>query len=72
MTREDAISFLEGAISRIENHNGNANGGDEQTGGAYWRLARVLKDYLEPRLDEQEGKEHADFIRKNHGVIVKS
>ena len=64
--RNEAIQLMEEALSRIKHPSGR-----EQTGGAYWRLAVVLGDYLSPRLEANEGKQHADFIRETHGVIIK-
>ena len=41
--RNEAIQLMEEALSRIKHPSGR-----EQTGGAYWRLAVVLGDYLSP------------------------
>lgn len=70
MDRDEAIKLLDEAISRLKNPSNNANGKPCQVGGVYWRLAKVLEKHVEPLLDEFEG-EHADFLRKNHGVITR-
>lgn len=71
MRPEEAAKLLREALSRIERPSGNANGGDMQVGGIYWRLAQVLGEFAAPRLEEHEGtEEHAAFIRKTHGVLV--
>lgn len=69
MDRNKAVGLIKDALHRIEHPSQNAKGMPEQTGGAYWRLAQVLEKYLAPRLDEMEGKEHANHIRETHGVI---
>lgn len=71
MTKAEAIKLLEEATSRLKHDHQNANGGSWQAGGAYWRLAKVLRCCLAPVLDEVEGKEHADFLRATHGILVK-
>lgn len=38
-------------------------------GGVYWRLARVLRDFCEPNLEDCEGYEHAAFITDTHGLV---
>lgn len=70
MRPDEAAKLLREALSRIERPSGNANGGDMQVGGIYWRLAQVLGEFAAPRLAEHEGAEHAAFIRKTHGVLV--
>ena len=67
--KETVLALLEEAADRIKNPRPNNNGGNMQVGGAYWRLATVLKEYLEPMLEQQEGKKHADFIKLTHGVL---
>ena len=69
MDKEYAIELLQQALNRLKGREGGTN--EECTAGAYWRLAQVLELYLAPRMDKTEGKEHADFIRKNHGVICR-
>lgn len=71
MERADAIQLLEEALARIRAPRANANGGNEQVGGAYWRLAKVLSQYLDPKLEQEEGHEHAEFIRAMHGQLLK-
>ena len=70
MDRDEAIKLLDEALNRLKNPSNNANGKPCQVGGVYWRLAKVLEKHVEPLLDEFEG-EHADFLRKNHGVITR-
>lgn len=72
MKRSEAIKLLNEALSRIERPTPNANGGEEQVGGAYWRLSQVLEYYLAPILEEQEGEKHAKFMRETHGVICRN
>lgn len=71
MERAEAVQLVEEALARIRAPGANANGGNEQVGGAYWRLAKVLSQYLEPALDQQEGHEHAEFIRATHGRLLR-
>ena len=70
MDRDDAIKLLEEALNRLKHPTTNAIGKSCKIGGVYWRLAKVLEKHVEPLLDEYEG-EHADFLRKNHGVITR-
>jgi hypothetical protein len=69
MKKDDALLLLRQAMDRIEGEPRNHKGRGWQCGGVYWRLSQVLEYYLFPRLEEQEGKEHADFIIENHGKI---
>lgn len=71
MTRQNAIGLLEEALRRLAHPSPNANGASEQTGGAYWRLAQVMTDYLEPRLVTNEGAEHAQHLIATHGRVRK-
>lgn len=64
-----AVQLLQEALRRIEYPLPNYHGGNMQVGGAYWRLARVLNEYLGPMLTSQEGGQHAAFILKTHGEI---
>lgn len=57
--------LLEEALWRIKLKPANAGGRGWQVGGAYWRVATVLREYLEPLLDANE-KDHANFIREVH------
>ena len=66
--KERAIQLLNEALTRIKDEPKNAIGG-WQCGAAYWRLAAVLRGYLEPRLIKEEGKEHAEFIINAHGKL---
>lgn len=68
--RSEAVELLQQAMHRIKHPARNARGGTVQVGGAYWRLARVMKWYLEPRLVDQEGTEHAEFLLKTHGRVM--
>lgn len=70
MDKQQAINLLQEALNRLENPSGNANGGDIQLGGVYWRLAKVLNDYVDVNMGEQEGCKHAKFIRYSYGAIV--
>ena len=69
MNRVEAEGLLADALRRIRHPQKNANGGAYQAGGAYWRLAKVLREYLEPALPSIEGQAHADHIFKHHGRI---
>ena len=66
---EEAVKLLKEALSRIEHPSQNDNGGSMQVGGAYWRLSYVLEKYLRPMLENEEGVDHARFIRDSFGVI---
>jgi hypothetical protein len=70
MTRDEAICLLREALTRIEHPQENANGGPEQTGGAYWRLAKVISEYLAPNLQANEGEEHASHLQKQHSIMT--
>ena len=62
MTKQTALELINEAKQRIEKETGY--------GGAYWRLAVVLKDFLQPTLENVETKAHADFIKQTHGVSL--
>ena len=70
MERETAVALLEEALWRIKHPSRNGHGGPMQSGGAYWRLAKVLREFLEPRLKSDGGEEDAERILKIHGRIV--
>ena len=67
---DEVTTLLKEALSRIERPSGNANGGNWQAGGAYWRLAKAIK-FIDNAMDHVEGKEHAKFIRENHWQLYK-
>lgn len=51
MDRAEAVDLLEQAINRIKKSSPNGNGGSEQIGGIYWRLAKVLSEYADVQLE---------------------
>jgi len=63
MKREEAIQLLREALGRLERPSTNANGGAIMIGGVYWRLATVLREYVDKELDDHEGATHAAFVR---------
>lgn len=71
MSREEAVALLEQALARIKHPQENAHGGEMQASGAYWRLARVLSDYLLPAMQEVHPAEHVHFITMTHGTLQK-
>lgn len=70
MDKKDALLLLDQAIYRIKHEPRNHGNRGWQCGGAYWRLADVLKQYLEPRLAQEEGDKHAEFLIGGHGKIL--
>jgi hypothetical protein len=68
--QQRAVLLLEEALARIQHKPPNHGHRGWQCGGAYWRLAQVLKYYLEPQLAEQEGEQHAAFLIKTHGQVI--
>ncbi|MBG0879382.1 hypothetical protein H0X90_21570 [Burkholderia sp. 9775_39] len=70
MNIEEAEKYVREALHRLEQPSQNARGFDIQIGGVYWRLAKVLRLYAAPKLDVAEGSDHANFIRRTHGVVV--
>lgn len=62
MDREEACQLVREALDRIASPSANANGGDMQVGGAYWRLTKVLNNFLLPQLMLQEGQHHATHL----------
>jgi len=70
MEKAEAIKLVEEALHRMKHEPQNCKGTGWQCGGAYWRLAQAIRNYLEPILEEQEGKAHADFILETHGRVV--
>lgn len=62
MEKEEAILLVEQALGRIKH--------DAMPGGAYWRLMKVISDFINPMLDKKESEEHAGFLRMTHGMIV--
>jgi len=68
MTRDEAIQLISEALNRIINEQKNANGGNWQAGGTYWRLMKVLRFYVLPEIYLQEGEKHAQFLATTHGV----
>ncbi|WP_196486212.1 hypothetical protein [Burkholderia cepacia] len=69
MSIEDATCLVREALGRLARPTPNAHGFDIQIGGIYWRLAKVLRLYVAPKLDIAEGCEHADYIREHNGVM---
>ena len=68
MSRAQAIQLLEEALDRLRQPQLNSSGGAWQAGGCYWRLMRVLADYVAPLLYEVEGITNAERLRASHGV----
>lgn len=62
--------LMEEAMYGLKMPSGNANLGDLQAGGIYWRCCQVL-DAMDKVLDFEEGVEHARFIRNTHGILIK-
>jgi hypothetical protein len=71
MTAEQATELVKSALARIERPQPNAQGGTMQVSAAYWRLSKVMTDFLMPRLEQEHGKEHAHSILTGHGQIHK-
>lgn len=69
-SRTDAAIMLREAYKRLDTPQKNFHGGEFQAGGAYWRTARVLREFLEPELVRQEGAEHAAFVIATHGRVL--
>ena len=68
---DEAVDLVEQALLRLKNPGKNANGGNIQLGGIYWRLAKVLDQFVNRNIVEQEGESHALFIRKTHGILIR-
>ena len=68
MNRQEAIILLREALDRLERPSQNANGGEIMMGGVYWRLATVMREYVDKELDTHEGAEHAAHIRGAHAL----
>ena len=69
MSKVEAQQLIEESLTRFKDINiGNARG-HMSLGGVYWRLARVLRDFCEPNLEDCEGYEHAAFITDTHGLV---
>lgn len=60
-----SIYLVDQALRKLERPQANANGGEVQLGGVYWRLSKAL-EFIEPFLYEVEGKKHADFLINTH------
>lgn len=69
-SRTDAAIMLREAYRRLNTPEKNFHGGDFQAGGAYWRLARVLREFLEPELLRQEGAKRAASLIATHGRVL--
>lgn len=69
MEKSHAIELLEEALTRIKSPKPNSRGSDFQAGGAYWRLAKVLGEYVLPALGQCEGQEHANFLLHVHHPV---
>lgn len=70
MDNDQAIQLIKESLSLIENPSGNLHGGTMKVGGIYRRLSRVLVEYIDPMLEEQEGKEHAGYIRVTSPIVI--
>ena len=69
MQKQEAIKLLKEAIDRIESPKVNADGGEWQAAGCYWRLAQVLSDFVAPEMiKHQSPKQYWDVLRA-HGAI---
>jgi hypothetical protein len=72
METAEAIALLEEALARMKRHDPHPDSGlNTHLGGVYWRLARVLADHVDPRLEAAQTPGHARFLRFHHGVIVR-
>lgn len=64
ISREESIALIEQALVRIKKPTSNASGMPIQIGGATWRLAKVLNDYLKPNVELYE-KDNSENIFKS-------
>ena len=67
MTRSEAVQLLQEAIDRIRRPVKNYSGGAWQAGGCYWRMMKVLHDFVVPGLVEEEHG-HRFVLAERFGV----
>jgi len=72
MNADEAIKLLNEALARIVHPRENFHGKPMQMGGVYWRLASVLRQFVDVNLDRMEGTVKAEALRDQHGRIVLS
>lgn len=70
MNRYEASELLDQAAWRLKSGDWTNMRRKMITGGAYWRVARVL-EFLDGRIEADEGLPHARFIRCIHGRLVR-
>jgi len=70
MSTEEALILLGQTTWRIAIAVQNDSGHGWRCGESYEKLVKVLTQYLGPQLDEQEGKEEAERVRRKCGVIA--
>lgn len=71
ITAEEAVGLMREALMRIEHPAGNAQGGEMQVSGAYWRVARVISEFLLPRMKKEHGAAHFEHMVATHGHFKK-
>lgn len=63
ISREESIALIEQALVRLKKPTSNASGMPIQIGGATWRLAKVLNDYLKPNVELYEKDNSENIFR---------
>lgn len=68
LERKEAVMILHEAITRLRENVPNKS--SLRMGGVYWRVAKTLC-VAEKRMNECVGVDHAEFVRRAHGRLVK-
>jgi hypothetical protein len=68
MSKEEATQLLVEALDRVRRPTKNYYGGDWQSGGCYWRLMKVLYEYVMPSLANE--KTHMFELFERFGMPV--
>lgn len=69
MKKQEAVKLLKEAIDRIENPKENADGGEWQAAGCYWRLAKVISEFVAPEMIRNQSPKQYWEVLKVHGAI---
>ena len=70
ISKSEALALLDQARYRIELETPNRAGPGWQVAPAYAKLLRVIRYYLDPHLEMQEGPDGAEALRDLHGRVV--
>lgn len=69
MEKQEAVKLLKEAIDRLENQKTNADGGEWQAAGCYWRLSKVLREFVVQEMIKHQSPKQCWAIFQHHGAV---